>query len=122
VEGEVHIVRDLLDKQLIDVNWQHMGRIDGLGMELRDGEQPRINEILVGGTVLTYRLPGFVGRWSTAFIRRFGIRHGEPFPIPWSRVMRVDRVVRVEVNSDETDAMASSRWVRDHIVDHIPGA
>lgn len=118
----MHIVRDLLDKQLIDVNWQKMGRIDGLGMEVRQGEQPCINEILVGGTVLTYRLPGFVGRWSAAFIRRFGIRHGEPFTVPWSRVMRVDRVVRVDVSSDETEAMAWMRWVRDHIVDHIPGA
>ena len=118
----MHIVRDLLDKQLIDVNWQHMGRIDGLGMEVRDGEQPRINEILVGGTVLTYRLPGFLGRWSTAFIRRCGIRHGEPFTIPWSRVTRADREVRVDVNSDETEAMASMRWVRDNIVDRIPGA
>ena len=45
----MHIVRDLLDKELIDVNWQHMGRIDGLGMELRDGEQPRtrIHRVLV---------------------------------------------------------------------------
>ncbi|HEU4586808.1 MAG TPA: hypothetical protein VFR95_13725 [Gemmatimonadaceae bacterium] len=118
----MHIVRDLLDKQLIDVNWLEMGRIDGLGMELREGEQPLIDEILVGGTVLTYRLPGFVGRWSTAFIRRFGIRHGEPFPIPWPRVMQVDTEVRVDVNSDESDAMACMRWVRDHIVDHIPGA
>jgi hypothetical protein len=118
----MHIVRDLLDKQLIDVNWQNMGCIDGLGMEVRDGEQPRINEILVGGTVLTYRLPGWAGRWSTAFVRRFGIRRGEPFSIPWSRVMRVDRVVRVDVNSDESEAMASMRWVRDRIVDHIPGA
>jgi sporulation protein YlmC with PRC-barrel domain len=122
VEGDVHIVRDLLDKQLIDVNWQRMGRVDGLGMELHDGEQPRIDEILVGGTVLTYRLPGFLGRWSTAFIRRFGIRHGEPFTIPWSRVRRVDRVVRVDVNSDESEAMASMRWVRDNIMDRIPGA
>ncbi len=116
------VVADLLDKLLIDVNWQHMGRVDGLSMEILPGEQPRITELCVGGTVLAHRLPGFIGRWSTAFLRRFGVRHGASFAIPWSRVMRVERVVRVDLNSDETEAMASSRWVRDHVVDHIPGA
>ena len=118
----MHIVRDLLDKQLIDVNWQPMGRIDGLAMEVRQGEQPRVTNFCVGGTVLTRRLPGFVGRWSTALLQRFGIRHGAPVLIPWSRVMRVDTVVRVDVDADESGAMASSHWVRDHIIDHIPGA
>ena len=54
--------------------------------------------------------------------RRFGIRRGEPFTIPWSRVLRVERVVRVDIDSDESDVMVSSRWVRDHIVNRIPGA
>ena len=45
-----------------------------------------------------------------------------PVLIPWSRVMRVDTVVRVDVDADESGAMASSHWVRDHIIDHIPGA
>lgn len=117
----MYIVRDLLDKELIDVNWLRMGRIDGLAMEVREGEQPRITTICVGGTVLTNRLPGFVGRWGTAFLQRFGLRRGAPFLIPWSRVMRVDRQIRVDVNSDESAAMASSRWVRDHIIDRIPG-
>lgn len=117
----MHIVRDLLDKQLIDVNWQHMGRIDGLTMDASPHGQPRITTLCVGGTVLTRRLPGFLGRWGTALVRRFGVRRGVPFRIPWSRVMRVDRVIRVDVNSDESGAMASSHWVRDHIIDHIPG-
>jgi len=118
----MHLVRDLLDKQLIDVNWQKMGRVDGLLMEARPGTQPHIATICVGGTVLTRRLPGFVGRWSTAVLRRFGPRHGAPFRIPWSRVLSVDAMIRVDVDSDSSDAMASSRWVRDRIIDRIPGA
>lgn len=118
----MHIVRDLLDKELIDVNWQHMGRIDGLTMTARRREQPRITTICVGGTVLAQRLPGFIGRWATALVKRYGIRRGVPFRIPWSRVMRVDRAIRVDVNSDESGAMASARWARDHIIDRIPGA
>jgi hypothetical protein len=118
----MRIVRDLLDKELIDVNWQPMGRVDGLTMELPAREQPRITTICVGGTALTRRLPGPFGRWSTALVRRFGVRRGVPFLIPWSRVMRVDRVVRVDVNSDASGAMATSHWVRDHIIERIPGA
>lgn len=118
----MHIVRDLLDKELIDANWLRMGRVDGLTMDVSTGGQPRIATICVGGTVLTQRLPGFVGRWGSALLRRFGVRHGEPYAIPWARVILVDRTIRVDVISDESDAMASSRWVRDHIIDRIPGA
>lgn len=118
----MHIVRDLLDKQLIDVNWQKMGRIDGMLVEVPPGGQPRVTFLCVGGTVLTRRLPGFFGRWATALVRRFGVRRGAPFLIPWPLVLRVERVIRVDVNSDESGAMASSRWVRDHIIERIPGA
>lgn len=118
----MHLVRDLLDKQLIDINWMRMGRVDGLVMELPDGEQPRITTIAVGGTTLTERLPGFLARWSSAIIERWGVRKGAPFRIAWSHVTRVDTAVRVDFDADETAAMATSQWVRDRIIRHIPGA
>ncbi len=118
----MHLVRDLLDKQLVDVNGRPMGRVDGLMMEAAPGAQPRIATICVGGVVLAGRLPGFVGRWCAAALRRLGPRHGVPFRIPWSRVLDVSAEIGVDVDSDAGDAMASSRWVRDHIIGRIPGA
>lgn len=118
----MHVVRDLLDKQLVDSRGRKMGRVDGLAMEVGDGAQPSVTVIRVGGAALTRRLPGVAGRWLTALGRRYGVNHGEPFSIPWSKVTLAERVVRVEVSSDESAAMAGARWVRDHIVGRLPGA
>lgn len=117
------VVRDLLDKELLDANGRQMGRVDGLLMELREGEPPRITSISIGGTTLTQRLPGFVGRWLSAFITRWGLRKGRPFRIDWSHVTEVNTTsVRLDVDSDQTPAMSTAHWVRDHIITRIPGA
>ena len=119
----MHVVRDLLDKELLDTNEQQMGRVDGLIMEIRPGEPPCITTISVGGTTLTRRLPGFVGRWLTAAVTRWGVRKGEPYTVPWSYVEQVGHTsVRLNVDSDQTPAMATAHWIRDHIIAHIPGA
>lgn len=119
----MHIVRDVLDKELLDRNEKRMGRVDGLIMELSPGEQPRITTISVGGTTLTRRLPGFVGRWMTALVTKWGVRHGQPYTVSWSHVRKVrDASVQLDVDSDQTPAMATAQWIRDHIVEHIPGA
>src|ERR687886_565128 len=53
---EMDVIRDVLDKQLIDRNNQKMGKVDGIVMVLREGERPRIAYIEVGAVALARRL------------------------------------------------------------------
>ena len=42
----MHLVRDLLDKRVVDRDGVPVGRVDGLLMEVREGEPPRMSEPL----------------------------------------------------------------------------
>lgn len=44
----MHLVREVLDKQVIDPNHRKAGRVDGIVLELRPGAPPRVAFIEVG--------------------------------------------------------------------------
>src|SRR5437762_7806215 len=64
------LVRDLLDAQLVDRQDRQIGRVDGVLLEVRDGEPPRVAAMEVGAITLARRLHPALGRW----LRRFAIR------------------------------------------------
>jgi hypothetical protein len=116
----VHLVHDVLDAQLVDRKRQKMGRVDGLVIELRDGEPPRVAELLVGGSVLAER----IGRWmvaiSGAVSRLFGIEP-EVTRIPFEQVRVIDSCVELDIDASSTNTLRSERWLDEHIVCRIPG-
>ena len=44
----MELIRDILDKQLVDRRETKVGKVDGLVVELREGEPPRIVFIEIG--------------------------------------------------------------------------
>ncbi|MBW4566789.1 MAG: hypothetical protein KME31_01855 [Tolypothrix carrinoi HA7290-LM1] len=80
------IIRDVLDNQLVDRNQRNMGKVDGIIMELRDGEPPRLAYIEVGVTTLARRINPRLAGWVAAIARTWGAKQSEPFRIPWSKV------------------------------------
>ncbi|MFE1746133.1 hypothetical protein [Coleofasciculus sp. H7-2] len=116
------IIRDVLDNQLVDRNQQKMGKIDGIVMELRDGEPPRLAYIEVGATVLARRLHPRLERWVAAILNKWGAKHSQPFRIPLSKVRDVGIDVEVDLEAEATPALAYEQWLRDRIIGRIPGA
>ena len=116
----VHLVHDVLDAQLVDRKQQKMGRVDGLVIELRDGEPPRIAELLVGGSVLAER----IGRWMVALSRGFSrlLRiDAEVTRIPFEQVRVIGSCVELDLDARSTNTLRSERWLDEHIVCKIPG-
>jgi len=116
------IIRDVLDNQLVDRNQHPMGKVDGIIMELRDGEPPRLAYIEVGVTTLAKRINPRLAGWVAAIARTWGARQSEPFRIPWSKVRDVGIDVEVDVDAQETPALAYEKWLSDRIITRIPGA
>ena len=57
----INLVRDVLDKKLLDNDEEEAGRVDGLVMSFGADTQPRITHIEVGGSTLAARVhPIFV--------------------------------------------------------------
>jgi sporulation protein YlmC with PRC-barrel domain len=116
------IIRDVLDNQLVDRNQHPMGKVDGIIMELRDGEPPRLAYIEVGVTTLAKRINPRLAGWVAAIARTWGAKQSEPFRIPWSKVRDVGIDVEVDVEAQETKALAYEKWLSDRIITRIPGA
>lgn len=119
------VIRDVLDHQLVDRNQKKMGRVDGIVIELHDGQPPRLTYIEVGMPALARRLHPRLEHWIAALQSKWGARRGETFRIPWSQVCDfgiggVDVVVVLE--AEATPALAWETWLREQIISRIPGA
>ncbi|MEH1839436.1 MAG: hypothetical protein V7L20_11835 [Nostoc sp.] len=115
------IIRDVLDNQLVDRNQRKMGKVDGIVMELRDGEPPRLAYIEVGVTTLAKRLNPRLASLIAAIASKWGVKQSEPFRIPWSKVRDVGIDVEVDVEAEATPALGYEKWLRDRIIARIPG-
>ena len=115
--------RDVLDKLLVDRARRPMGRVDGLVLACLPDEPPRVTAIDCGASTLATRLPRWL-EWAIARLaRRFGARDGAPYRIGWNRVSRIGhREIEIDVDASRSGALATERWLRDHVVARIPGA
>ncbi len=116
------LARDVLDKQVTDRDGAKMGRVDGLVLELREGQPPRVETIEMGFVVLARRLHPRIEKWLERLRRRFSVRKTARYRVPWSQVKDVDTFcVQLDVVARETPAFDWERWLRDHVVAHVPG-
>jgi hypothetical protein len=113
------LIRDILDKQLVDQNEEQMGRIDGVVIEVREGQPPRVDHFEAGFAVLAERL--HVASWLDA-LRRWSVRRTARQHIPWDKVREVTQhYVMLDVEAEKTPAFDWERWLRKHIVSKLPG-
>jgi sporulation protein YlmC with PRC-barrel domain len=123
VTEDLEIVRDILDQQVMDRDDNEMGRVDGLRLEIREGKAPRIHSIEMGGVALARRLHPRLAPWVDGWRRRFDIRKVEVYSVPWSAVIEVnERWVKLDVEALESPALDWERWLREHVIAHIPAA
>lgn len=115
------LIRDVLDNQIIDRHQRKMGKVDGIIAELRDGQPPRLIYLETGATTLARRLHPRLARWVAGVQSKWGAKRSEPFRIPWSKVRDIGIEVEVDVDAEQTPALAYEIWLRDRVTKHIPG-
>src|SRR4051812_3186827 len=103
------LVRDVLDKQLHDVNGCPFGKVDGILLEFASDAPPRIACIETGGVTAVHRLPHWLRRMVEPFVRKYGAQHGAPMIVPWENVVEIDLGVVVDFDASETQAL---HWER----------
>ena len=117
----LHLVHDVLDIQLVDRTKRKIGRVDGLVLELEHGKPLRVATILVGGSARAQRIGRWMLRLTEAWRR---MRNLEPTVsrIPFAAVRRIAESIEVDVDEETLPSERRERWLREHIVSHIPGA
>jgi hypothetical protein len=119
---KIHLIRDVLDNQLVDREKRRMGKADGIVLVLRKDKPPRLAYIETGMSTLTHRLSARLGKFVERLGRKWGVRHGKPFRLSWDKVRDVGIDVELDVDADETPLMDWEKWLVKNVVGRIPGS
>ncbi len=106
------VVRNVLDKSVVDRNGREMGRVDGILLDQKTGQPPRLAAVLIGPSVLGERLHPRLGRLVNALEKRLGLDRDRPTRIDFGDVEDVDRRVRLRLTIGDTAAAAVEQRLR----------
>lgn len=120
--ARLRLARDVLDSQMVDREHRQSGKVDGIVAELREDGRLVVTAVENGLPEAVRRVSPRVGDWITALGRRWGVRKGEIYRIPFAKVRHTGIDVRIDLDADATPLLAWESWLRDHVVRHIPGA
>jgi hypothetical protein len=114
----------LLDRQLVDHDGLAAGCVDDIELaEFGDGDQLYAAEIRSGPGVLAYRLHRRrFGRWLTRAHRQTSPGDDDATRIPFNDVSDIGASIKIGRAVEEVGSQLTERWVRDHIIDHVPGS
>jgi sporulation protein YlmC with PRC-barrel domain len=115
----VDLVRDLLDKRVVDRNGREVGRVDRVWLDLSRAE-PRVEAIEIGVVALADRLHAAAGRWMRGIEVALGINEDRPMRVPMAQVLEINDHVKIDVAVSETPAFALERRLRQQI-GKLPG-
>ena len=117
----MHVVKDVLDKSVVDRNGREMGRADGIVLAVSDRQAPRLEAILIGPDVLGSRLHPALGRVVSALQRRLGLDAGRPVRVEFGDIETVEPKVRIRMAIGETAAEAVEQRLRSWVL-KLPGS
>jgi sporulation protein YlmC with PRC-barrel domain len=117
----VHLVRDLLDKKVLDRNGREIGRVDGIVLEAGGAEPPRVAAIDIGISVAAHRVRPFLGHWAAGLERALRLDAGRPVRIPFEAIIDIADHVRADLAANDSPATMLERRLR-NVVGSIPGA
>jgi sporulation protein YlmC with PRC-barrel domain len=119
----MELVRDLLDKQVIDRNGAKMGRVDGIIAELQADGTAKVIAIEMGSLTMARRIGVRTARLVAWFLARTASkRHAKSYQVPINAVCEIGLDVRLHLEVRDTPVHDWQTWLRENIVGRIPGA
>ena len=119
---QLKLARDVLDQELVDRNGKKMGRVDGLTVIIDGDGPPRVDAFELGFVVLADRISPRLEKWLQALRRRWSVRKEARQIVPWSSVEEITPShIKVGLDALSTAAFDWERWLREHVIAHIPG-
>ena len=118
----MHLVREVLDKEILDCDGFKGGKVDDLLLELRAGEPPVVRAILTQHGALAQVLGGRAARWS-AWLRAqtLGLSADmAPITIGWEHVTRIDVTVHIDLSRTDADLLRSERALWQRWISRLP--
>jgi sporulation protein YlmC with PRC-barrel domain len=107
----------LLDRQLVDREGRLCGKVDDLELTVGDDGRAFVTAVLTGpGALLLRTGHNRLGAWLREHLA------GDRGRIPLGRVADIGDHVTLAMDADEVATAGGERWVRDHVIGHVPGS
>ena len=117
----MHLVRDLLDKPVIDRHGREMGRVDRVVLVVDHRAQPRVAAVEVGASALGHRLGRRCGRCVAGLLHALGVDQGQPLRIHVSQMLGLTDKLKVDLAFGVTPAANIEHSLR-QFISALPGA
>jgi hypothetical protein len=98
------LVRDVLDKPVVDRHGREMGRVDGIVLERREGAPPTVVGLEIGPAVLGHRLHPLAGRVVESIEYVSGLPRRRAVRIAFADIVQIDVDIKVNAAIAETGA------------------
>jgi len=108
----VYLVRDILDKQLVDKAEVRVGKVDGIVLRLDEHGRPKVEAVELGASTLANRLLIGVGLRTRGRGR---------YRLAWSHITDVGIDITVDADRRELPLERWQEWLRRHVLSWIPG-
>jgi hypothetical protein len=122
---QVWAVLELLDRQLVDRNGRLVGKVDDVEFAVDDEPDalPRVVAVLAGLGALANHIGGDAGHALAAAERRLAERRDrQPSRVDIAMVREIGSAIQLDADGEDLDTNRGDRWVRDVIIDKIPGS
>jgi hypothetical protein len=115
----VDLVRDLLDRQLLDRNGRNIGRVDGVLLTLRRHRPPEVEAMELGISTLARRVHPRLEPVMTRIARALGA-NAVRLPLTTFRDVGVD--IELDVDADRDPRLLRfEKWLSRAIIGKLPG-
>jgi hypothetical protein len=115
------VVRDVLDKSIIDRNGREMGRVDGILIERQPNQPVRLTAVLIGPAALGDRLHPAAGRLVRRIEKSLGVDEGRPVRIEFADIDQIETKIRLRLTIGETAVAAVEQRLRSWLL-RLPGS
>jgi sporulation protein YlmC with PRC-barrel domain len=114
---------NLLDRQIIDRDGAPVGKVDDVELTYDNNGTPHVTALLLGQAALGDRIGGRLGGWIAGAARRLSSSPDRlPMRISIDLVADIGSAVTLSVNRALLQDPPLETWLRDHLIQRIPGA
>ena len=113
-EHHLHIVKHVLDEEVVDANHMSCGRVDDIEIDF-SGKQPKVTAILIGNGPASDRLPELARVISRKLFGRRKVK------VPWSEVSVITTHIKLAKDAKEY-GLDERKGLAYDIISKLPGA
>lgn len=116
------LVRDVLDKQVIDPDNCKVGKVDGIVLALREHRPPRVMAMELGQATAWRRIHHRLGDFAEWLRTKFEPgREDRPVRVLFEHFVHGGIDVHIDIPRERTRALMWEDWLEQRVISRIPG-